>query len=126
MRRGPSMHEMEGPHPVSPRRPADCSAAIQCLTDRLGPETRLKHRSPDPPCVAWVSPGAVPVSGDKTISTASRKPAQEVSACNLENFSYPHVHPHDTHCYPPGRELVHRIIHSCIHSPAKAHRVAGE
>jgi hypothetical protein len=54
-------------------------AALTCrlldrhtLLNRLpGPETRLKYRFPDPSCVAGVSPGAVPVSGDNSISTAS-------------------------------------------------------
>jgi hypothetical protein len=116
-KRGPSMHEMEGPRP-------DLTCADLPITRQIplswagssGPEIHSKHQFPSFSRVTRVSPGAIPVSGDKRISTASGKPPQEVPARNLENFYYPHVHPHDGRRYPPRGGFIHRVIHSCVHS----------
>jgi hypothetical protein len=61
-------------------------------------------------------PRPVPVSGDKSFLQLSRRPAQEVCANNLKKISCPHAHPHLLRCYPPTRRILHRSIHSSVHS----------
>jgi hypothetical protein len=63
------MHEMEGPRLVSRRRPADFSASQAPVNQITGarnpPEAPVSRFFPR----TGVSPGAVPVSGDKRICT---------------------------------------------------------
>src|SRR5579863_1581913 len=89
---------------------------LTLINQSPGPETRLKYRFPDPSCVTRVSPGAVPVSGDKRISTPREKASTRGWAENLEIFCLSTRHPHNTRRYPPRRRIFHRLIHSHIHS----------
>ena len=61
-------------------------------------------------------PRPIPVSGDKSFLQLSGRPAQEVCANNLKKISCPHAHPHLPGCYPPTRRILHRSIHSSVHS----------
>jgi hypothetical protein len=61
-------------------------------------------------------PRQVPVSGDKSFLQLSGRPAQEVCANNFKKISCPHAHPHLLRCYPPTRRILHRSIHSSVHS----------
>src|SRR5712692_1533712 len=59
-RRGPRMYEMQGPHPVFLRRPADCSTALRLLNQPLVPATRPKRQFPGSSRVPGLPPDRFP------------------------------------------------------------------
>jgi hypothetical protein len=87
----------------------------RCSTGRRGQKPARIPGFPVLPALPE-SPPAGPRFRRQEISTASASPAQEVCADNLKKTSYPHAHPHLLRCYPPSRRILHRSIHSSVHS----------
>jgi hypothetical protein len=111
IRQGPSMYEMEGPCPASPRPLASClawpapRAARRGQIPARGPVSRLLPRSRGRPRV-------VPVSSGESISTASATTAQGPAASHFLFFRYPRRNPQKAGSYPDFTAVIHGFIHS--------------
>ena len=111
IRQGPSMYEMEGPCPASPRLLASClvfaapRAARRGQVPARGPVSRLLPRSRGRPRV-------VPVSSGESISTASATTAQGPVASHFSFFRYPRRNPQKAGSYPHFTAVIHGFIHS--------------
>ena len=111
IRQGPSMYEMEGPCPASPRPLASClawptpRAARRGQIPARGPVSRLLPRSRGRPRV-------VPVSSGESISTASATTAQGSAASYFLFFRYPRRNPQKAGSYPHFTAVIHGFIHS--------------
>src|SRR5271165_2822481 len=111
IRQGPSMYEMEGPCPASPRLLASClvfaapRAARRGQVPARGPVSRLLPRSRGRPRV-------VPVSSGESISTASATTAQGPAASHFLFFRYPRRNPQKASSYPHFTAVIHGFIHS--------------
>ena len=112
IRHGPSMYEMEGPCPASPRRLASCLvfAARRALPagaryPREGPVSRLLPRSRRRPRV-------VPVSSGESIITTAASTAQGPAASHFLFFRYPRKTPQKAGSYPHFTAVIHGFTHS--------------
>jgi hypothetical protein len=112
IRHGPSMYEMEGPCPASPRRLASCLvfAARRALPagaryPREAPVSRLLPRSRRRPRV-------VPVSSGESISTTAASTAQGPAASHFLFFRYPRRNPQKAGSYPHFTAVIHGFTHS--------------
>ena len=111
IRQGPSMYEMEGPCPASPRLLASCLVFAAPRAARRGqvparePVSRLLPRSRG-------RPRAVPVSSGESISTASATTAQGPAASHFLFFRYPRRNPQKARSYPHFTAVIHGFIHS--------------
>ena len=112
IRYGPSMYEMEGPYPASPRRLASCLVFAARRAPPAGasyprewPVSRLLPRSRRRPRV-------VPVSSGESISTASASTAQGPAASHFLFFRYPRRNPQKAGSYPHFTVVIHGFTHS--------------
>ena len=112
IRHGPSMYEMEGPCPASPRRLASClvfaarrAPAAGAKYPRDGPVSRLLPRSRRRPRV-------VPVSSGESIITTATSTAQGPAASNFLFFRYPRKTPQKAGSYPHFTAVIHGFTHS--------------
>ena len=90
IRQGPSMYEMEGPCPASPRQVRPVAWPCWRRAPPPVPGTRARDRSPGSSHVPGVAPKVVPVSNGESISTASANAAQEPEANYFRFLRYPH------------------------------------
>ena len=112
IRHGPSMYEMEGPCPASPRRLASClvfaarrAPPAGARYPREGPVSRLLPRSRRRPRV-------VPVSSGESISTTAPSTAQGPAASHFLFFRYPRRNPQKAGSYPHFTAVIHGFTHS--------------
>jgi hypothetical protein len=112
IRHGPSMYEMEGPCPASPRRLASClvfaarrAPPAGARYPREGPVSRLLPRSRRRPRV-------VPVSSGENIITAAASTVQGPAASHFLLFRYPRETPQKAGSYPHSTAVIHGLTHS--------------
>ena len=112
IRHGPSMYEMEGPCPASPRQAGQLAGFADARAPPAGaryprewPVSRLLPRSRRRPRV-------VPVSSGKSISTASASTAQGPAASHFLFFRYPRRNPQKAGSYPHFTAVIHGFTHS--------------
>ena len=112
IRHGPSMYEMEGPCPASPRRLASClvfaarrAPPAGARYPREGPVSRLIPRSRRRPRV-------VPVSSGESIITTAASTAQDPAASHFLFFRYPRRNPQKAGSYPHFTAVIHGFTHS--------------
>ena len=112
IRHGPSMYEMEGPCPASPRRLASClvfaarrAPPAGARYPREGPVSRLLPRSRRRPRV-------VPVSSGESIITTATSTAQDPAASHFLFFRYPRRNPQRAGSYPHFTAVIHGFTHS--------------
>jgi hypothetical protein len=119
IRHGPSMYEMEGPCPASPRRLASCLVFAALRAPPAGarhprerPVSRLLPRSRRRPRV-------VPVSSGESISTTAASTAQGPAASHFLFFRYPRRNPQKAGSYPHFTAVIHGFYSQ------PAHRLPG-
>jgi hypothetical protein len=110
IRHGPSMYEMEGPCPASPRRLASClvfaarrAPPAGARYPREGPVSRLLPRSRRRPRV-------VPVSSGESIITTAASTAQDPAASHFLFFRYPPKAPQRAGSYPHSTAVIHGLF----------------
>ena len=85
IREGPSMHEMEGPYPISQRQTPLTHAQARAARSTTKPDTRLKSQSPSSSCVRG-APRVVPVFGGERFIRPSCGAPQGVAEGNFKIF----------------------------------------
>ena len=96
-------------------RPGDCSPVHTSELITLS-GTRCEPRSPAARRAPGVSPGPVPVPGDKEISSGRHPAPQGLSGSIFHEFRRPQDSPQAVTVVPRKPGVVHRVIHRYIHS----------
>ena len=111
IRHGPSMYEMEGPCPASPRRLASCLVFAErrappagARYPREGPVSRLLPRSRRRPRVVPVS------SGESIIYCLPQAPRKSPAASHFLFFRYPRKAPQRAGSYPHSTAVIHGLF----------------